>query len=411
MPTFGGISLLEFVSVPCSGTAFELDAPAREDAVAVTDGWSVEVSDGLKLVVARGGQDIGYEDAFRSGLLHAQQGLDLLSIQGKGDLSIRRFDDDHLAWWIRPEGLAIRVVSIAPVNIDVPPVTLTVTNASGRPVPSPPPTILSWHESFRYFRLSQTADDLFDAYRNAYLALESVLSSITPQKLSRAGKVAEREGAWFKRALSEANRILSLSTFTPAGTVDPIQHLFDELYVGMRSAMSHAKSGRRVLLPRNEAERQDVTESLGRLTQLYLKLAELHLGARRSGGAMFAVAFRMMTEPSFASMTVLASDDESPFNPADTVINPGGGSTAELTDPSPVDTTTPFLTTRLTSADARDLAELPFIRRVAAVSADGTPVMATALEAQLVLGTATRFEALLGARGANVRQPRSRYSF
>lgn len=80
--------------------------------------------------------------------------------------------------------------------------------------------------------------------RNEY---PPVLSSVAPQLTDAAGKVAEREGAWFKRALGEANKIVALAPLAPAGRADPVQDLFDELYVNMRSAISHAKSGRRVL--------------------------------------------------------------------------------------------------------------------------------------------------------------------
>lgn len=179
----------------------------------------------------------------------SQRALDLFSIRGDGDLSVARFDDEHLVWWPAPEGLVIRLVPLAPAKIDVPPATLRVTDASGREKPGQPEKPLDWHESYRYFRLSQTSDDLFNAYRNAYLALESVLSSITPQKFKPSGAPAEGEGDWFKRALRGADKVVALSTLVPPGTTDPVQHPYDELYRDMRSAMSHAKSGRKVLLP------------------------------------------------------------------------------------------------------------------------------------------------------------------
>jgi hypothetical protein len=411
MPSLGGIRLVDGPENLASGAAFELERPAREDATALIDSWSVEVVSDQKLVVARGGRDIGYEEALTTGLLLAQQGLDLLSVQGKGDLSIRGFDDDHIAWWVEPKGLVIRVVSIAPMRIDVPPITAVVSNASGQQVPQAVPPPPSWHESFRYFRLSQTSDDLFDAYRNAYLALESVLSSIAPQKMNQAGDIAESEGGWFRRALEAANKLVPLSKFVPSGTNDPIQYLFNELFVEMRSAMSHAKSGRRVLLPRNAAERDDVTDSLERLVELYLGLAQVHLDTRRAGGFMFAAGFRLLTEESLAAMNFLASDDEAPFDPAGTVLNPSGGQLVPLPDEGPVDTTTSFLTKKLASAPANHLVSLGFVRKVGGSEPDGTPTMAAILPGRLMIGSALRFEAELGIRGTNLRQPRIRYSF
>lgn len=48
----------------------------------------------------------------------------------------------------------------------------------------------------RHFRLSQTTSDLFDAFRNLYLALESLLSTIAPMRLHPDGRPAEGEGVW-----------------------------------------------------------------------------------------------------------------------------------------------------------------------------------------------------------------------
>jgi hypothetical protein len=36
------------------------------------------------------------------------------------------------------------------------------------------------HIGFRFFRLAQVTDDLYDAYRNMYLAFEVLLSSRVP---------------------------------------------------------------------------------------------------------------------------------------------------------------------------------------------------------------------------------------
>ena len=215
---------------------------------------------------------------------------------------------------------------------------------------------------------------------------------------------------WFKRALTEADTIAPLVSLVPAGTADPVQYLYDELYREMRSAMSHAKSGRRVLLPQNETERQAVTASLRRLVALYLKLAEAHLGARRAGGGMFAIAFRMMTAPILDAMKVSASDDESPFDQSQTVPNPAGGEMRELTPIATAESPMPFVVTRLWSAPSSALADLPFIRRIVGTH-DEAPAMVAVLEERLILGSALRLEVLLGTRGSNTRQPRDRYSF
>lgn len=393
----------------CAGAAFRLNRLPWQDAHATIDGWEVSVREGCNLVVARGGVEQGYDDAYRAGLLRAQQGLDLLSARGIGDLSIKGFDEEHVVWWAEPE-LVIRVVSITPYSIRVGLVSLEVRDAAGNLVPPtevPPP---NWHESFRYFRLSQTTDDLFDAYRNAYLALESILSDICPQKMRANGKPDEGEGTWFSRALTAADQVAPLSRFAPPGTADPKAYLLDELYVRMRSAMSHAKSGRQVLLPRNQAEREQITASLQRLVSLYLGLMENHLGMRRLGGAMTADAFRKADQPLLRDAVAFASNDESPFDPKENAANPAGGRLVILPPAGPVATDEAFVASRLFAADAADV-ELPFIARLGTTDGHGIAQLVTTLEGRLVLGPAKKLEALIGVRGANAGQPKTRFSF
>lgn len=394
----------------CSGAAFELQDGARESEVLAFDGWEAEVAEGQKIVLVRGGAEESYDDAFPAALATAQKALDLMAMRGANNLVIKTFDDEHLAWWIESDEVVIRVLSLAHVRFDTPPATAIVTDAAGNVVPQPVPRAVVWHESFRYFRLSQTTDDLFDAYRNAYLALESILSSIAPQSTNTAGGVTERESDWFKRALSEAEKITPLAPLATSGTTDPIQDLYDNLYVNTRSAMSHAKTGRKVLLPQNDVERAQVTASLRRLVNLYLKLTEVHLGARRPGGGLFAIAFRMMFSPTLERMTMYASDDESPLDKSESSPTPAGGNLLPMPTVGQVVSTEPFLVTRMWSADMPELSALRFVRRIVGMI-DDAPGLVAVLEGQLVLGFARRMEVVMGARGSNTRQPRERYSF
>ena len=105
--------------------------------------------------------------------------------------------------------------------------TTVVTNPDGT-IRQDPPRATKWHESFRYLRLSQATDDLFDAYRNAYLALESILSTITPQKSKGPGKAGESEGQWLKRALTKADTMTDLRSLVPYPVEDPVNYFFDD---------------------------------------------------------------------------------------------------------------------------------------------------------------------------------------
>ena len=394
-PSFGGIRLIDDERGPLlCGAAFNLDRASRGDGAATVEGLTFEVRRRGRILVARGGPGATYEAARDSALLHAQEALDLLSMRGVDDLAISGVYDDHVAWWPTPEGLAVRAVSISPFGIRIRG-ELSVTNTSGQLVPATRQVAISWHPSFRFFRLSQASSDLFDAFRNGFLALESILSSIAAQ---RTGPPAEGDSAWFRRALTAAGTIVPLSAYVPPGTSDRVDFLHRDLYRETRSATFHAKTGRTVLLPRDEANRHAVTASLERLGRLYLALAEAHLGVRRPRSSISQIAFREMSTAVLDNMTTIASDDESPFDAAGVVVNPGGGRAISLQEGQAADTTVPFRATRLAWASAVDLVSLGFIRRVAGIGPEGATMLTSVLEDRLLLGSAARFEVLFGMR-------------
>jgi hypothetical protein len=410
VPTLGTIPLT-CGELPCAGAAFELAQPARRSDTTKVGQWTIEVEARKSVVVARCSEGDNYESAFKHGLEHAQKGLDLLSLKSPNSLLIKKYEDQHITWWTEPaDTTTLRITSIAQLNVEIGAARAVVRDSAGNVVPNQPVAELEWHESFRYYRLSQSTDDLFDAFRNAYLALESILSTITPQRLRPSGRPDEGEGEWFRRALTEANSLVTLASHVPNGTPDPVGYLYNRLYIDTRSAMSHAKSGRRVLLPQNDTERNEITRSLETLIQLYLRLAEAKLGARKLGGGIFAAGFRLMFARIFDDIEVYASDDSSPFNEADESPNPHGGILLPLQPASVTELDIPYLATRLWTSPVAALRELPCIRRVIAAQ-NGAPYMGDALEADLTLGHIDQFEVQLGGRGVNASQPRSRYSF
>ena len=118
----------------------------------------------------------------------------------------------------------------------------------------------------------------------------------------------------------------------------------------------------------------------------------------------------MMVAPTLKQMSMYVSDDESPFGKSEASPNPAGGAMKVLAPTGDGDTSGSFVVTRLWSAPAADLSDLPFVRRVVGVVHD-MPAMAAVLNGRLVLGSAQRLEAVMGARGSNTRQPRDRYSY
>jgi hypothetical protein len=165
-----------------------------------------------------------------------------------------------------------------------------------------------------------------------------------------------------------------------------------------------------VLLPQNESERQNVTATLRRLVGLYLRLAESHLTARRTGGMMMAGGFRLMFGRILDGITLQVSDDESPVDDSNALPNPEGGKLVPLIPAGDFDASTPRVATRLWAAPVGGLADLPFVRRLVATDRDQVRLVQI-LDGRLDLGSSGRLEVLVGIKGLNVRQPRERYSF
>lgn len=302
-----------FSSGESAGGSFMLNEASKVTAVEIVDKWVTEVQAGSRIVVARGAGPDSFERARAESIDAANKGLDLLSARGVVDVSIREAEDQHISWWVERGCSVIRVLSVPTVQVHVGDVTVT----GGMQIVPPP----LWHESLRYFRLSQITDDLVDAYRNLYLGLECLLDTIAPQRSGPTGKPAEGEGAWFRRALVEAGNVVSLAGFVPQGTPDPVQALWDDLYRDVRSALFHAKASRPTIVPHGSNQRQEIAESLTRATALYLALAKYVLHIRRPGGGIFAGFWRMQTDALVGRLSIVATDDPAPVSPDDEDVN------------------------------------------------------------------------------------------
>lgn len=125
-------------------------------------------------------------------------------------------------------------------------------------------------------------------------------------------------------------------------------------------------------------------------------------------------AFREPGDPGYGQswlerMAVFVSDDESSFDRSETSPNPAGGRMEALSPAGDPDTSRSFVVTRIWSAPCADLSEMPYARRVVDMIDDTLGIVAV-LQGRLALGSAQRFEVMLGARGSHRRQLRDRYS-
>lgn len=390
------------------GGFFSLDSPSSITTTELlSGGWIAELAEGSQQLTVHGPTNIdNYLDALDEGLAAAQGALDLVAIRGDPALVLEGADAHHTVWWTEARGLILRIVSISDLGMSIS-AKATVYDSSGRVVPPPPEPAITWHPSFRYFRLSQTTSDLFDSYRNMYLALEAVLSDFKPQHIKNE-KVVEREGDWLHRALEEVNNTaVPLVSYAPAGSTNPVDDIFRDLYADVRTGLFHAKSGRHVLLPHADHNRQRVIESLERLSRLYLDLVTHYLHARRPSGAITYVGFDLMTR--FMAQVVI-SDDDSPAHRNDTVVNPSGGAKVELPTRAAPELSLPGLKFWLGEEQVQDvLPSLSSIRRTALSNSGGTMTV-DRLDESLKLNGVDVLQVQLGLRLVNLQLPRFRFN-
>lgn len=284
--------------------------------------------------------------------------------------------------------------------------TATATDAAGNPMPPQPPPKYTWHESYRYFRLSQATDDLFDAYRNLFLALESILTTIEPVRKKTSGKGWETERDWLTRAIRTAASMVDLGRSVPAGIADPEGYLFKDLYEDKRTALFHAKKNRPVFLPHEKSgDRESVTSSLTRLANLYLDLINSHLKIQRRGSSLALSVFENMAQ---VLSGLAITDVKEELMKGGEMISMEGKRLTPLACRWAAELDEPGTKNLLGSIDVSSLADIGDFTQVVVLSNDNNPAGVSQLKEPLSLDGIQRLEVQFSQRLRN-NEPRSFY--
>ena len=330
----------------------------------------------------------------------AHRGLDLLSLAGVVNLSMRNPEEDYAVWWLDGSVLIMRLFVVETFGIEMS-ATAQVRDASGHLVRQPKRRPV-WQESYRFFRLAQVTDDVLDAYRNLYLALECLLDEVCPHKYREA------EAAWLRRALGPIHQAGSLARFAPKGASDPVAAIVRDLYSSTRTTVFHAKSGRPHVLPGDRAAVRRVRQSIEPLAGLYLAVVEHELGMRRSTGGMTLSGFDSLAASGlWDTLTLAVSDDPSRFDRADGVFNPAGGRVVHLATVRAPEYDEEFVVNLLGSVEVSALEPLGCIARTGATR-DGQAALVQARHDDLKLGGFDVLEMRLAQRMEN-KGPRRLY--
>jgi hypothetical protein len=402
MATLGSVLVADRDSPHGSGGAFLLAQACEVDSqIEVPPGSQVETRKGNPYVVARLDWSAGAADAFNAAYEASQKGLDLLAVQGKACLSTRNASEECIVWWRESSTKLLRVISVVTLSVTVGSPTLSVTDSTGKVVTPPPQPPIIYDESFRCIRLAELTDDVFDAFRNMYLAFERLLEGIAPRRMK------ERESSWLRRALSVVNQSVPLNSIYKAATKDIVDDVLREIHHDIRCAIFHSKC-QAILLPLRLADRRKVAEGLYKLTRMVLPIADHWMNAKRRGGGLFYSGFNLLTLDTLKNSAILLSDDDSPLDKAETIDSAPHANAIEIPTRYAAELSEPGINCVLGTVDLNKVNTLQRIARFG-LRHDNNLVIGATLEAELINQGIDRLEVQLGVQLRNSKEPKRLY--
>ncbi len=399
---FAGVPLQDVADTWRTGAVFLARRPAVREAVVSLNGWTTSVVAGARAVVACGSSNASdHAGAFSDALLAANQGLDYMSAIGSTHSVIVDAAGDCIVWWPDSAGGAVIRASVVVTQGFDATATAVVTDPAGNVVSPPAPPAPMAQNAFRFMRMAKTSGDLFDAYRNLFLAFECLLDDIHPHQ--QGG-----EGQWFKAALAAADVLVPVARLAPPGEPDAIDWVYQNIYSDERSGLMHAKQRRGYLLPQDTASRANLRASLETLWRYVRDLVAAHLNVTSGSSHLSSYGWAMFADPVLRQLALFVSDDGTRLN-ADNIANSvldEASTTVELQPTAPAaDADDAMVRLISASCGAAELRGIDGIRRIGAkVPGPGLTVVAWSdLVGPLRLGdSVARFEVVHGMRSVSV---------
>ena len=279
------------------------------------DDWQVEFLLSSKCVVARTVCALSFEELQSIGFAIIQEALDLLSVKGIFSTTLSEPETSSIGVYQKEEHSVLFVYELCnfPIALRC---KVTQTDASGNEIKRPLLPEPKWNESFRYFRLSQSSNDLFEAYRNMFLAFEALLNFVCPKEKK------EGEALWLKRSLSIVNGVTSLDCFAPKDSLDAIQYIIDTQYRDVRCKLQHAKFPD-AQLPHASTSPLHVRQAYSELVRIWRYIADVYLNVRSNGGVVMYSGFSLIMDNGFGQgVKVYFTSDSFPLPDEEITISP-----------------------------------------------------------------------------------------
>lgn len=401
MVSLGNVPLLsDDDPVRRAGLACLLSRPAREAHTLEYDNAVITVDPNCAFAVCRFPGGSTHEEVFAGGVASMQAGLDLLSIKGQADLVAKDSQDEYVAWWSQGGKDWVAIGATVNIAADVGHPTLTQTDSQGNPVPIDPPKPPQHHPAYRFFRLSRVSDDLFDSYRNMYVAFELLLSDRFP-------KGREKEIDWLKDSLRSSCKDLRLDTFVPSSVSDPVEWFVRRIYDNARLPLFHAKSSRLFMSHGSAVSvRHELLQSLELLTKVVLRMAEIWHENHRLSGFVYLHWLNDNIRSQLRGSRFCVTDWQGPVTRKDDLSHERFRSVVEFpaAESETFASDSRFNTSGTVSVEK--LATLQDVRTIDLVG-DTHPLIGHALETPLSVTGFDVLEARVFVRSFNVSQPKT----
>lgn len=303
--------------------AYHLRTPCQVSRSEEIDGWSVESASGKSTIVARSKEALDRRQAIASGTESIQRFLDLLSYEQFNVSELSGVGGNHILLYTKQKRRIVEILATQDLTLGVS-ATAVVYDRNGNPKPTPPGPPAVWTPALRFYRLSQASSDLYEAYRNLWLGLEALLSTISSKRPS------ESERKWLRRVLVEvASRIEARPLLPDSRSL--ADYMMAEQYERMRCYLFHAKPEDGMAAP-TLPDPESLALAYAQLIRIWRGIAHLIIGVREGGiGVVTYEGFRALLFGPFSSgLGVVYSDSQVPVGKEDTQINPGGAARVEL---------------------------------------------------------------------------------
>lgn len=289
-------------SARCEGGAiFRLAQKANPIQINFDQGhvWIPECGTSIEVALRNVAQDPHIEAYSK-----AEQILDFLAAESYQAGAISDPLREYAVWQRESGETRLRYVTTSRLALQMQ-LTAVISDASGVERTQETP-VRRWHPSHAYFRHSQIADNLHDAYRYLFLALEALLSELYPWRKGMS------ESVWLTAALMHVTSGygLDLSKYLARPGGNPCRRFLKEQYAARRCALFHAKLTEAPIRPGDQNSRIELAGATKRLGQLYVDLARRATGAGFAGGGVTFAAFEQMVQKMMEGAEVYISQTE-----------------------------------------------------------------------------------------------------